>query len=617
MTGILTKLLVAAALLTPLSMPGQAAASTPGPSAVPVSTVPATTTGPTSPGSQHIRILRRVGWRSGSLAVAARLGETHLVVRIKGRAPKALPAGTTLKLQRFHPSARDGRGRYGRTLATTRVGSGRHFTMTFRLRRDSRYHHSYTYRLGALAKGLRTLDDNSGWSGVQLALDARPPGVVPDAVAAMCSFAGSEIDFYTAPAVPAGAPGTIIRCQEHPPIPGLTGARAYRVLYLTQAPAPTPQYSAAFVAGVTPLVNRISSGMIFVPDAPAPASGRPVVAWDHGTVGMGDTCAPSRSGFKDLTAVTPGSKPQQSAGFVSNMLANNWVVTATDYAGLGLVGQGTTLQYLVGPSEAMDTANAVRAAIGFPGSGASNQYAVYGQSQGGHAALFSGSINPVYAPELNLRAVAASDPAAQMNALLAQSWNTEVAWVLGPEVVTAWPGVNTALNTPAAAWKILARDQVVSQTGRTLYQDLAGLCIIAAAERTIAIPGSFFSKAIVDPGDQVGAQWRAMADQQTPPVVRMVPTMVGQTTNDGIVLANTTALLQRNWCQAGAPLSMYWVDQGTGGSFLTRVNAHLTSAWTDALAALAFISDGFNATSTAPTTPCTQAPPAGITPYAG
>ena len=34
------------------------------------------------------------------------------------------------------------------------------------------------------------------------------------------------------------------------------------------------------------------SGFAIVPNAPAPAGGRLVYAWAHGTVGLGDQCAP-------------------------------------------------------------------------------------------------------------------------------------------------------------------------------------------------------------------------------------------------------------------------------------------------------------------------------------
>lgn len=356
-----------------------------------------------------------------------------------------------------------------------------------------------------------------------------------------CSFSGSLTDFYTAPtAAITAAPGTMIRCQERTDIQGLTGATAYRVMYVSEAPAPGSYGKGTKkLSWNGPLVKRYSTGMIFIPTAAAPRTGgRKIVAWDHGTVGMGQTCAPSINGYDKIQAVTPTSKPNMTFGFVQNMINNNWIVTATDYAGLGIINQPDSLQYLVGPSEAMDTANAVRLAVAFPGSGAKSllhkpEYAVYGQSQGGHAALWTGTVAPTYAPEITLTSVAASDPAANMVPLVQQQYNKLIGWVLGPEVVIAWPGVQPTLNV----------NNAVTPAGLKMYEKLADMCVLDAAKAAFARDplgkNPFFTAAVTtDPG------WVSMEKAQTPPVIKNIPVLIGQTQNDGVVLANTNASLQ-------------------------------------------------------------------------
>lgn len=425
-----------------------------------------------------------------------------------------------------------------------------------------------------------------------------------------CTFDDDLTAFYTAPpgAITAD-PGTLIRCQERLDIQGLTGAHAYRVMYVTEAPAPgsyTSKSSARKFRGVA-LVKRYSTGMIFVPTATAPLTGRKIVAWDHGTVGMGQTCAPSISGYKKVAAVTAATVPNMSYGFVQNMINKNWVVTATDYAGLGIIGQSTKLQYLVGASEAMDTANAVRLAAAFPGSGArpfgrKPVYAVYGQSQGGHAALFTGTIAPAYAPDLTLKSVVASDPAANMVPLVQQQYNKLIAWVLGPEVALAWPGVQPSLNA----------NDVLTTIGKSNVNTLAAKCVTSAALAALAKDPRgkkpfFLSTVNTNPG------WVAMLNAQTPPVVKGIPVLIGQTQNDGVVLANTNASLQTAWCSAGANLKMFWVKPSgvLPNSFVTMAMAHLNSASVDALAAVKFINNGFKGTSAAITggTSCSTPPP--------
>ena len=256
----------------------------------------------------------------------------------------------------------------------------------------------------------------------------------------------------------------------------------------------------------------------------------------------------------------------------------------------------------------MDTANAVRMAVRFPGSGVRSPltpkpvWAVYGQSQGGQAALFTGSVAPSYAPELRLTSVAASDPAANMVPLVQQQYNKLIAWVLGPEVAIAWPGVQPGL-VPSA---------VLGTTALANYRAVAAKCVTGAALAALAKDPigrtSFFTSAVTtDPG------WVAMQQAQTTPIITGLPVLIGQAQNDGVVLANTNASLQRTWCSAGARLSMYWVKPSgvLPFSFLPAAMAHLNSASVDALASIQFISNGFAGRSGAITgvTPCTTPPP--------
>jgi len=126
------------------------------------------------------------------------------------------------------------------------------------------------------------------------------------------SEAQSKIEpFYVPPDPLPAEPGTIIRTE--PLGVEVPGAQALRMLYVSERPDGTP---------------AASSGMIFIPDTPAPPEGRPVVAWAHGTVGMGDACAPSR-------AANPLG---DTDNWLDQMMELGYVVTATDYVGLGTPG---------------------------------------------------------------------------------------------------------------------------------------------------------------------------------------------------------------------------------------------------------------------------------------
>ena len=198
--------------------------------------------------------------------------------------------------------------------------------------------------------------------------------------------APAGIRFYAAPnPLPPGEPGDIIWAAPYRAVPG---AKAWKVLYHSRS-----------LAGDDIAV----SGVIVVPDGKAPAGGRPVVSWAHGTHGIADNCAPSRA---------TNWVPQMPA--IGELVKAGYVVAATDYEGLGTPG---THPYLVGESEARGALDAVRAARNLPGSDANTQTVVWGQSQGGQASLFAGEIAPTYAPELDLRGIVAGAPVTDVAAM--------------------------------------------------------------------------------------------------------------------------------------------------------------------------------------------------------
>ncbi len=143
----------------------------------------------------------------------------------------------------------------------------------------------------------------------------------------------------------AGAPGSVIRLEGMTGAP--VGASAYRVLYRSRGLHEEP---------------IAVSGVVVVPPGPAPAGGRPSVAWAPTTTGVVQRCAPSLA----LLIF------QQIQG-LRQMVERGYVDAATDYPGLGTPGPHP---YLVGVSEARAVLDAVRAARSTPGSGGGQRVTV-------------------------------------------------------------------------------------------------------------------------------------------------------------------------------------------------------------------------------------------------
>lgn len=138
------------------------------------------------------------------------------------------------------------------------------------------------------------------------------------------------------------------------------------------------------------------TGMVVAPREAAPPQPRRVIVWTHGTSGVVEKCAPSLS--PNFFAVTPA---------LEDMIRSGYVIVAPDYPGLG---SPMPHPYLIGQDTARSVLDAVRAARAIPGAAAGVRFAVWGESQGGHAALWTAIEAARYAPDLTLVGAAAAAP---------------------------------------------------------------------------------------------------------------------------------------------------------------------------------------------------------------
>ena len=119
--------------------------------------------------------------------------------------------------------------------------------------------------------------------------------------------------------------------------------------------------------------TKKATAMVFVPNKPRPANGWKIVVWEHGTVGIGDSCAPSNNAFN------PRFK-----NMAVSLLAQGYVIIAPDYEGLGTPG---IHPYLNLSSAAKSAIQAVKAYKEHYGTQVNGAWMSVGQSQGGHGVL--------------------------------------------------------------------------------------------------------------------------------------------------------------------------------------------------------------------------------------
>jgi alpha-beta hydrolase superfamily lysophospholipase len=319
--------------------------------------------------------------------------------------------------------------------------------------------------------------------------------------------------FYDPPLAIPSQPGLLMR--EAPFERALpAGALAWRILYTTTDAQGKPTLASALV-----MLARN-----------APPGPRPVIAWTHGTTGAVPGCAPSLldEPFANVPALAP-------------LLERGWLMIATDYAGQAAAG---VHPYLIGEGEARSALDAVRAARRMREPRASEQTVVWGHSQGGHAALWTGILAPSYAPDVALAGVAAAAPASDLRPLIDAVQHTPVGRIMTSYVMRAYAG-----TYPDVRWN----DYVGGALAGVLARDMGNRCLagrkaLYSAAQAIALGGSIFSAP-----PSAGALGERLA-QNTPDRPLAPPLLVAQGDADDLVLPAVQTRWVARRCAAGQAL---------------------------------------------------------------
>ena len=144
-----------------------------------------------------------------------------------------------------------------------------------------------------------------------------------------------------------------------------------------------------------------ATAMVLFPKAIQPKDGYRVVVWEHGTVGGGDGCAPSKN------ILNPRFKI-----LADTLLAAGYVIVAPDYEGLGTPG---VHPYLNLSSAANSAIAAVKAAKDHYGTQLNGAWMSIGQSQGGHASLGTAEFANT---DTNYKGAVAGAPASSLGTII-------------------------------------------------------------------------------------------------------------------------------------------------------------------------------------------------------
>ncbi|MEP6297666.1 MAG: lipase family protein, partial [Ilumatobacter sp.] len=130
-----------------------------------------------------------------------------------------------------------------------------------------------------------------------------------------------------------------------------------------------------------------------------------------------------------------------------------------------------------GDVEAMNALDAVRAARLLPEADATDRFAVWGHSQGGHSSLFTGQLAASYASELDLVGVAAGGPVPDLVELFEFNLATPVGKILISMALKAWADVYE-----------LDLEQVVTPSAREAVEEIAEICVTDLRQILTRVP---------------------------------------------------------------------------------------------------------------------------------
>ncbi|PKP81085.1 MAG: hypothetical protein CVT79_12465 [Alphaproteobacteria bacterium HGW-Alphaproteobacteria-18] len=327
--------------------------------------------------------------------------------------------------------------------------------------------------------------------------------------------------FFRADAPAGTPPGHLLSSQAYKP--GLPkGASARRILYTTTLNGGVPATATAIVIWK---------------NSEEDSSPRRVITWAHGTSGTAPGCGASMRG--DPYAHIPA---------LPELLEEGWVLIASDYAGLTTNGPHP---YLIGEGEARSVLDSVRAAHDLTELTLSLETVIWGHSQGGHAALWSGIKARSYAPELQIKGIAAIAPITDLPAILAGIEATPTGRIYSSYVARAY----------ADTYPDLYFTGIVRPEARWQAEEISKRCFSGARPSVAALLSDRFIDSSIFRGGETGIAFRKRLAENIPNRKFGAPVLILQGKRDELVSAKVQASYARDRCAAGETIDYQQFDR--------------------------------------------------------
>jgi pimeloyl-ACP methyl ester carboxylesterase len=370
--------------------------------------------------------------------------------------------------------------------------------------------------------------------------------------------------------------------------PFTSGAHVYRILYRTERGDPnnSPGYSSA---------------KVYIPDTPRAAGPLPLVVASHPTAGQAGQCAPSEA---SPTVSAPWALNDVDLYAYSIVGAGLPLIVPdlAGYANFGATGNPMSAyaQYLDVGRSTLDGARAL--AKMFP-KAFSGKIALVGHSQGGHSALSALAIQPAYAPELTISAVATLSPL----------WLSQRSWGAIFYVAAEYPLATSPTANAVSIWYHYSHGELLDGPGHGLdpfaadkqaiiksfvandcdaqgwdggiqseYPDLQ-----AVAKTSLDLFDPAFVKSVstaaalgnaCPAGDAVCAKWLQRYVEDRPHLTTKVPVLIEYGTADDIIPPGQMACVTQRLQQDNVAYS-FCLNPGIGHEGIMRVGESHAVDW--------------------------------------
>lgn len=377
----------------------------------------------------------------------------------------------------------------------------------------------------------------------------RMPGRLGGVLAALALAAALPAVSAPAQATEPTGPGDVVSVADSAfhPLPGQpTATKAWKVEYRST--------SATDAANVV-------SGTVIVPQDGRKGP-RPLITYAVGTVGLGDSCAPSAN-FPQGTAL--------EANLIQQLTWRGWAVAVTDYEGLGTPGDHT---YTAGRSAGHAMLDMARAAQRIPGAAesgitADSPVGIMGYSQGGQAASWAAQLKQSYAPELNVKGTATGGVPADLASLAPVHDGSYGAGLLF-----------MAAAGQDAAFPELRLDSYLNERGKDLIGFFRNNCV--AADTTVGAFKKISDLTTSNPLDTPAWQQR-LAESNLGTRTPDHPVYLYHAVADELIPYELGEGLRDDWCAGGGNVTWSRI----------AVGEHVSGVMTEAAAVQNWLADRF------------------------